>query len=368
MSEQRQPGKSRYYKLIALLSVLILVVSGAMFTNRGIWTRLMLPAPEPNLPIEQKEQSVIAAIEAVGNSVVKIFTTERVFVDSLFGQVAVEEEGIGSGIIIHEEGYILTNEHVAGQVEHIRIFLPDGREFVADVVGADPWQDLAVLKIEGENLPVAPLGTSNDVIVGQTVLAIGNPLGFDYTVTSGVVSALGRTLDMGEGRPPLENLIQTDAAINPGNSGGPLVDSRGRVIGINTAVVRGVEGVPTEGLGFAVAIDVARLVAQEIIDYGEAARLGIVGGTLTIDRARAIENATGIPLPTNEGVFVIDVMERTPAERGDIRRGDIIIALNKEKVYSVEQFASFWQRVRRERNVVLTIVRAGRQIDISIRL
>lgn len=362
-------GRSDQRKVLTFVVVCLLLGAGIGLSADSLLTRIMLPAPEPSSPITGgAEGTTIEAIRAVGSSVVKIYTTERVFVDSLFGRVAVEQEGIGSGVIIHEDGYILTNEHVVGNAESIRVFLPDGRAFAGHIVGTDPWQDLAVIKIEGDNFPVATLGSSGDLVVGQTVIAIGNPLGFDYTVTTGVVSALDRTLDIAPDRPPLEHLIQTDAAINPGNSGGPLVDTRGRVVGINTAVVRGAAGVPAEGLGFAVAIDAARAVAQDIIETGGPVRLGIVGGTLTPDRARAIEEATGVQLPVSKGVFVTEVVPGTPADTAKLQRADIITAVDREAVTSVEQLAEVVRSRGRGAVLRLSVIREGRALEIVVHL
>lgn len=352
-----------------LLLTLLLLLAGAGIAREGLLTRILLPAPEPSSPLDDGlERITVQAIEAVGSSVVKIYTTERVFIDSLFGTAAVEQEGIGSGVIIHEDGYVLTNEHVVGNAERIRVFLPDGRDFEGRLVGTDPWQDVAVVKIDGGNLPVAPLGTSADLRVGQTVIAIGNPYGLDYTVTRGVVSAVGRTLQTGEGRPPLEHLIQTDAAINPGNSGGPLVDSRGRVVGINTAVVRGLGGVTAEGLGFAVAIDEARRTAQEIIEHGGPVRLGIVGGTLTPEHAAAIERATGIDLPTQKGVFVTEVVPDTPAAAAKLRRGDIITAVDGEPVETVHGLAETVRERGRGARLTLSVIREGTMLQVDVTL
>lgn len=355
-------------RLFAVVLLAFAVLAGVGMSANTLLTRILLPAPEPSTPIEDTTEAItIQAVEAVGASVVKIYTTERVFVDSLFGRMAVEQEGIGSGIVIHEEGYILTNHHVVAGAESIRVFLPDGRDFAAELIGSDPWQDIAVVKVDGEGLPVAPLGRSADLRVGQSVIAIGNPFGLDYTVTRGVVSALDRTLQTGEDTGPLENLIQTDAAINPGNSGGPLVDSRGRVVGVNTAVIRG-ESVAAEGLGFAVAIDTARSVAQEIIEHGGPVRLGIIGGMLTPERARAIEEATGIALPTEKGVFVVDVVPGTPAEQAKLRRADIIVEVDGRPVESPEALAERVRQKGRGARLQLTVVREGQVLEASVTL
>lgn len=356
-------------KLASYILLALVLVTGIGLSANSLLARIMLPAPEPSTPIEDTTEAVtIQAIESVGSSVVKIYTTERVFIDSLFGRVAVEQEGIGSGVIIHEDGYVLTNNHVVGEAESIRVFLPDGRDFDAEVVGTDPWQDIAVVKVNGENLPVAPLGTSSDLRVGQSVIAIGNPFGLDYTVTRGVVSALDRSLQSGENQPPLENLIQTDAAINPGNSGGPLLDSRGRVIGINTAVIRGSSDITAEGLGFAVAIDTARSIAQDIIETGGPVRLGVIGGTLTPERAQAIEQATGIPLPVKKGVFVTEVVSGTPAAAAKLQRADIISAVDGDPVETAQELGRVVRERGRGAKLTLTVIREGNTFEAQVTL
>jgi len=197
----------------------------------------------------------------VGPAIVKISTLkERVYYTFFFGRMVQEEEGLGSGVIFDRRGYVLTNYHVIEDAKEIGVVLSDGREFVATVVGGDYYTDLAVLKIDGENLPYAVLGDSDLVQVGEAAVAIGNPFGFDNTVTAGVVSALGRSvpLDVEQGI-YLENLIQTDAPINPGNSGGALADARGTVIGINTAIYA-----EAQGIGFAIPSNTAKQIAKEL--------------------------------------------------------------------------------------------------------
>lgn len=349
------------------IGFVIVVVLSVGLIKYGPWTGLMVPAPELPVPVgDPGERATIAAIEAVGNSVVKIVTTERVLADSLFGKVSVEQTGIGSGIIFDAAGHVLTNEHVVGEAQFIHVFLPDGRSFPADVIGTDPWLDLAVLRMAGDNLPVAPLGSSADLRVGQSVIAIGNPLGFDYTVTMGVVSALHRTLEIQPGLPPLQDLIQTDAAINPGNSGGPLVNTSGQVVGINTAIVRGSAGVPVEGLGFAIAIDAARQAATDIVAGRGPLRLGIVGGTLTPETVAALQSATGRVLGTDVGVYVTDVVQDTAARRAGVRTGDIIIAVGATSVATVESLVDIIRQQQRGVAIPLSVVRGNQTITLNV--
>jgi serine protease Do len=227
--------------------------------------------------------------------------------------------GSGSGVLIREDGVILTNAHVVGTYNQVRVSLADGSEFPGHVLGRDPLIDIAVVTIPGENLPAAPLADSDRIEVGQFVIAIGNPLGFDRTVTRGIVSGLNRALSQ------LDELIQTDAAINPGNSGGPLLNSSGEVIGINTAVVN--PGVAT-GLGFAVPINLARSVADQLLTTGRIRR-----ALLGIEYAEISEEMADVwRLPVDEGIIVTFVQPGTPAASAGLRRGDIITRINDSDI------------------------------------
>lgn len=326
-------------------------------------------ATEISLSSSASEQAVVAAVNRVGGSVVKIAVTERVQLASLFGQVFTEAYGLGSGVIIDPAGYILTNYHVVKDAAEIDVFLPDGRGFSGRVVGNDPHSDLAVVRVHAESLPVAQLGDSRTLRVGQQVIAIGNPFGFDYTVTTGIVSALGRELAVGstEGL-PLQNLIQTDAAINPGNSGGPLLDLQGRVIGINTAVVRQVAGMEAQGLGFAIPITDARDIMQQILSHGRPLRLGAVGGTLTPALARAIRKKTQVPLPVDRGAFVTRVLPDTPASEGGLQPADVIVAANDQPIESMEDLTAAVREAGFGGTLVLGVWREGTSMALRIRL
>ncbi len=315
------------------------------------------------------EQAVVDAVNQVSASVVKVAVTETVTLDSLFGQITTEEQGVGSGVIIDAAGHILTNNHVVAGASVIDVFLNDGRSFTATVIGNDPWSDLAILLVKGENLPVAQLGASSGLQVGQQVIAIGNPFGFDYSVTTGVVSALGRELltDPESGR-PLENMIQTDAAINPGNSGGPLVDLQGRVVGINTAVIRQVEGFEAQGLGFAIPIDAAREIVREILTHGKPLRLGITGGTLTPGIARAIRERTDIRLPVDKGAFITRVLPGTPAERAGLQAADVIVTANGEAIASIDDVVAVVRQTGFGGVMRLGLWRAGKRREVRVNL
>src|SRR5262245_5696712 len=221
---------------------------------------------EAEAVLDAYSQAVVAVAEKVGPAVVNIAVSRRATAQTPRGPRQVEANGAGSGVIIAPDGYILTNSHVAHGATRLEVTLADGRTLPAELVGEDPATDLAVIRVAAAGLPVAAFGDSARLRVGQVVIAIGNPLGFQATVTAGVVSALGRSLRGQTGR-PIENIIQTDAALNPGNSGGPLLDARGRVIGINTAVIQG-----AQGICFAVPANTARWVAGQLITSGRVRR------------------------------------------------------------------------------------------------
>ncbi len=230
--------------------------------------------------------SAASAAQKVGPSVVKISTKQEEVVYSFFFTPMVQvREGLGSGVIIDSSGYILTNNHVVQGVSQIAVMLADGRQFDARIVGTDPYTDLAVIKVDATDLPVAELGDSDKLVPGEPAIAIGNPYGFDHTITAGVVSALNRTVEVSPSQGiVLEGLIQTDAPINPGNSGGALVTVDGRVVGINTAIIE-----EAQGIGLAIPINMARQVADQIIRYGKVPRpyLGVSEVVpLTAARAR----------------------------------------------------------------------------------
>ncbi|MEM2341267.1 MAG: trypsin-like peptidase domain-containing protein [Candidatus Bathyarchaeia archaeon] len=271
------------------------------------------------------EDRIVEMIEEASKSVVNI-NTLRVFHDFLYQVVPVE--GIGSGFIFDERGYILTNYHVVEGARRILVTLVDGRTFEARFIGAYRGLDIAVLKIDADNLAVAKLGDSDKLRVGQRVFAIGNPFGLagGPTVTSGVISALKRTIHSERGI--FRDLVQTDAAINPGNSGGPLVNVNGEVVAINTAIIPF-----AQGIGFAIPINAAKEVAREIILYGSYTRpwLGIAG--VSVNR----QIAEYYDLPVEHGVLVARVTPDSPADKAGIERGDIIIEFDGKRIDGIEE-------------------------------
>jgi S1-C subfamily serine protease len=238
------------------------------------------------------------------------------------------DHGAGSGFVFAPDGLILTNSHVVGDAGHVTVTTLDGERFHADVIGNDPHTDIAVLRVSAHGLPAVTFGDSSLLLPGQLVIAIGNPFGFQHTVTTGVVSALGRGLRARTGR-LMDNLIQTDAALNPGNSGGPLVTSAGAVVGVNTAVIRG-----GQGIAFAVPINTAQLVVSALLRDGRVRRgvLGVSAQTVPIPRRLVHEHL----LPTDRGVLISEVQPGSPADIAGLRGGDIVIDFAGTPVTNVD--------------------------------
>jgi len=266
----------------------------------------------------------------------------------------VPQEGLGSGVIISKDGYILTNYHVVAGAETITVKLADGREMSAKVIGGDQQSDLAVLKVNAENLPTARLGDSDKLKVGELTVAIGNPFGLQQTITSGIISALGRSINSQNGT-VMENLIQTDASINPGNSGGALANSRGQVIGINTAIIR--EG---QGLGFAIPINTAKVITEQLIKTGKVSRpyLGVMGVTLNDELAFQYN------LPTDQGALILKVVAESPAKKAGLKAGDIIIRANGKEITGMEQLQNLIRQYKVGDTLNLSIMRKNNKINI----
>ncbi len=275
------------------------------------------------------------------------------------GTSSREVEGTGSGLIITPDGYIVTNSHVIEDASSVEVNLADGTTCTAEVIGQDIATDIALLRISGYGLPMAYLGDSDKLRVGQLAIAVGNPLGFQSTVTAGVISALGRSLRSRAGR-LIENVIQTDAALNPGNSGGPLVDSRGYVIGINTAIIQ-----YAQGICFAIPVNTMRWVVTQLIREGKVVRgfLGISGQTVPLP-VRVIRY---FQLGHNSGVQVVDVAKASPAHRAGLKEGDIIISLGGEPVTSVNDIHRRLTREAIGKSLEVVLLRDWtKRVEISI--
>jgi S1-C subfamily serine protease len=267
-------------------------------------------------------------------------------------------EGAGSGFLITPDGYLVTNSHVAGGASTVEVTLPDGRVAAAEIVGDDPDSDLAVLKIGAGDLAWCRFGDSTGLRVGQIAIAIGSPYGFQHSVTAGIVSALGRSMRAQSGR-LLDNIVQTDAALNPGNSGGPLTDSRGSVIGVNTAVIR-----PAQGICFAIAASTAERVAVALIREGRVRRawLGIGGQTLELSQ-RTIRR---FDLGRRSGVRIESVAPDSPASRAGCARGDIILRLDDAPIGNIDDLQRLLGAEAIGREVMLALLRDDRIVTLDV--
>jgi S1-C subfamily serine protease len=311
---------------------------------------------------------VADTVAKVGPAVVRIDTRREVMnpFGGIFGSgpAVQQQQGLGSGFITRSDGVLLTNAHVVEGADNVSVTLPDGRSFPGRVLGADSLTDVAVVKLAAQGLPVAPLGDSAAVRPGEWAIAIGNPLGLDNTVTMGIVSATARTDALGGGQRVA--YIQTDAAVNPGNSGGPLINDRGQVIGINTAIRQA----PGAGLSFAIPISKARVVAQQILERGRVSHpyLGVRLQALTPQLAREV-NATGnrCRLPERNAVVVVDVIQGGPASQGGLRSCDLITQVNGEAVKSPSDVQVAVEGGKVGEQMPLTVERAGETKSLLVR-
>src|SRR6266702_1703454 len=305
--------------------------------------------------LDAYSQAVTGAAERVGPAVVSVDVRHRV---ERRGRPAREVPGHGSGFVFTPDGFILTNSHVVHDATRIEAAFADGRRVGAHLVGDDPETDLAVLRVEPATHAAAELGDSGTLRVGQLVIAIGNPLGFESTVTAGVVSALGRSFRSVTGR-LIDDVIQTDAALNPGNSGGPLVDSRGTVVGVNTAVI-----LPAQGICFAVGINTAKFVTGQLIRQGKIrrGRIGVAGQNVSL--ARLVVRAHG--LDAKSGVLVTGVDRDSPAERAGLRSGDIIVGLGGKPVTGIDDLHRLLASDRIGIQTTVTVLRKAERLALPI--
>src|SRR5216117_1033529 len=304
--------------------------------------------------LDAYSRTVVSAIARVAHAVVNIDVKQRLNVSRGAGEIS----GNGSGFIITPDGFILTNSHVVHAANSITVNLPDGREYPAQLTGDDPDTDLAVIRIDAPQLTHVRLADSEKVRVGQLVIAIGNPFGFEASVTAGVISALGRSMHAQSGR-LIDNIIQTDAALNPGNSGGRLVNSAGEVVGVNTAMIR-----PAQGICFAIASNTAKLVAGWLIRDGRIRRgyIGVAGQNVPVHRR--IVRFYGLPLET--GVLVVSVENNSPAERAGLREGDVIVAFNGQPIGSVHDLHKILVGEQIGVSASLTVIRHTEKLELSI--
>jgi S1-C subfamily serine protease len=299
--------------------------------------------------------AVVAAAERLSPSVVNIEVKHRL---ATRRGARREATGSGSGFLFTPDGFVLTNSHVVHDTSQIVVTLVDGRSAQADLIGDDPHTDLAVLRIGADNLTPAPLGSSRGIRVGQLVIAIGNPYGFQHTVTAGVVSALGRSLRAQSGR-LMHDVIQTDAALNPGNSGGPLVTARGEVIGVNTAVI-----MAAQGICFATGIDTAKWVVSELMRFGRVRRgyIGVAGQNIELPRRFVRFHELG----SAHAVRVMNVEQGSPAEQGEVREGDVIVGFAGQPVAGVDDLHRLLDAERVGVRQPLMVLRRGERLDLGV--
>ena len=331
-------------------------------------------------PVSEGASAVVASyadmVEKVQPAVVSVYSTKivtsraasdpfsRIFGGSPERSREHKEEGLGSGVIVSKDGYIITNNHVVEGADELSVLLPDDREYKATLIGSDPKTDVAVIKIEAENLPVVTLADSDRLRVGDIVFAVGNPLGVGQTVTMGIVSAKGRNkLGLLENVGGYEDFIQTDAAINMGNSGGALIDAKGRLVGINSAIVSTTKG--NIGIGFAIPVNLAASIMHSLIDTGTVARgfLGVKSESVTAEIVEALN------LPKNtKGVVITEVTENGPAEKAGLQRTDVIVGINNRPVSSLEDLRLIIAQSIPGSSVVLQLIRDGKEKSVEVTL
>ena len=333
-------------------------------------------SPIPLLPVNSN--FIVAAVQKVGPAVVRIDSTRTVttqspedpFFQRFFGQAVPPSKeivrGIGSGFIISNSGQILTNAHVVNGVNTVNVTLKDGRTFKGQVLGEDPVTDVAVVKIGANNLPSVTLGNSDALQPGDWAIAIGNPLGLDNSVTSGIISAINRSsADVGVSHDPV-NFIQTDAAINPGNSGGPLLNANGQVIGINTAIING-----AQGLGFAIPVNTAQVIAQQLIAKGKVEHpyLGVEMTVLTPEIKQKINNLSNgqIRVVADQGVLIVRVLPDSPAARAGLQQGDVILKINNQPVTKTAEVQQLVENTQVGSQLQMEVQRNGQTLRVAVR-
>lgn len=378
--------------IIPTTALLIILLWGILQVQRETDKQLSSSIPEiqpttaaqqtsATLELLSQEQLVVDIYKEASPSVANI--TSRVMTYD-FSLRSVPREGTGSGFVYNKNGYIVTNNHVVTDAQKIEVTLADGTTLPAQVVGADPLTDLAVLKVEapkGKLLPLT-LGDSSILQPGQLAIAIGNPFGLEGTITTGVISALNRTLRTGEGR-TMWDVIQTDAAINPGNSGGPLLDSTGRVIGVNTAIFSTSGG--SEGVGFAIPVNTIKRIVPQLIQKGYYSHpwLGISGISITPDLAERLRQA-GVNLNVERGVLIVEVIQGGPADGAGLKGGDrgirlgnsllavggdLITRIDGKPVEGMETLITYLEtQTSVGQTVSLTVIRAGQEKHVQVKL
>ncbi len=307
--------------------------------------------------LDSYSRAVISAAEKVSPSVVHIGVRQGKSGDKQHN-LQPETQGSGSGFVFTPDGFVLTNSHVVHNAGRIEVTLPDGRHYQAYIVGDDPDTDLAVIRIHAPNLAAVHLGDSQTLKTGQLVVAIGNPFGFQCSVTAGVVSALGRSLRARSGR-LIDNVIQTDAALNPGNSGGPLVNSRGEVIGVNTAMI-----LSAQGICFAIAVNTAKFVAAGLMKEGKIRRsyIGVQGQNIVLNRRMVRFHK----LKVENGVMAVAIEINSPAQRAGLREGDVIIGFGGQSVAGIDELHKLLTQETVGKSFPVTIIRRTEKLVLDM--
>jgi serine protease Do len=339
-------------------TVVGILIGGALMAGAGKLVPgadIMKPVAGAQVLSSARDTYVVEAVRKVGPAVVGI--SNKAYARDNFAQRVLIEKGAGSGVIFDANGYIATNFHVVEGAQQIVVSLADGRTVGGKVLGADQATDLAVVKIDVTGLPTAEFGDSDTLAAGEPAIAIGNPLGLEFSgsVTVGVISALGRTIEVGDRR---FKLIQTDAAINPGNSGGALVSADGRLVGINSAKIA---AAGVEGMGFAIPINAARPILQTLVEKGKVSRAYL--GVAVLDPNAAAR--LGYDLQLDAGVYVARVEKDGPAYRSDIREGDVILKINGSDINSVADLRSVLDNVPVGAQVTVILSRGGRSLTVT---
>ncbi|MCC0178570.1 trypsin-like peptidase domain-containing protein [Waterburya agarophytonicola K14] len=336
--------------------------------------------PENEIAVPQNYVSQV--VEKVGNSVVRIDASRTVsngnsqilndpFFRQFFGSQIPNipqervQRGFGSGFVVSSDGLILTNAHVVDGSDEVNVTLKDGRTYEGKVMGTDSLTDVAVIKIEAEDLPAVTFADSEKLQPGEWAIAIGNPLGLDNTVTTGIVSATGRSSAQIGVADKRVSFIQTDAAINPGNSGGPLLNAQGKVIGINTAIIQN-----AQGLGFAIPVNTARDIAEELIAKGKVDHpyLGIQMAGITPELRQEIKSQKDIEIGTDQGVIIAGVVPNSPADKAGLRSGDVILEVAEKSVTKADEVQNAVSKVDVDSEVVLKVRRNGKAQDITVKV
>jgi serine protease Do len=373
MKKRRVMMKKRISAVIA--SVLLVIVAGIFISSQGGCEGKksgteVIGFPQSFADLAEKVKpavvniSTITTVKVPGNPFRHFFGPEEGpfgdFFKRFFGNIPdreLKQQSLGSGFIIDKDGYIITNNHVVEGADEIKVKLADGREFKARVVGRDSQTDLALIKISSlfKNLPTLPLGNSDKIRVGDWVLAVGNPFGLGHTVTQGIISATGRAIGSG----PYDDFLQTDAPINPGNSGGPLVNVQGEVIGINTAIIAG-----GQGLGFAIPSNMAKSVVSQLKEKGRVIRgwIGVSIQTVTPEIAKSF----GLKEP--RGALVADVVEGGPAQSAGIKRGDIIVTFDSKDIKSSSDLPIIVAETPVGKEVDVKVIRDGKEISLKLKV